>query len=163
MRLWRKLYFGSLASGPRANSLLYAFLKLDTHTKEAYSPAPTLQSSTPPIAHYGNQQPQRPAAPVHVPHVAQTPAQNRGQGTARAAPATGAHGAVLAKFDSDNKCQTQRSACLRRKQRPIEKKTARGFVLLTSRSGFPGLWPNPKGPTKCFRLILSRSKVMTSF
>jgi hypothetical protein len=55
------------------------------------------------------------------------------------------------------------SACLRRKQRPIEKKTERGFVLLTSRSGFPGLWPNPKGPTKCFRLILSPSKIMTSF
>ena len=70
----------------------------------------------------------------------------------------------LARSCEDNKYAHGRSsACLRRKQRPIEKKTARGFVLLTSRSGFPGLWPNPKGPTKCFRLILSRSKVMTSF
>jgi hypothetical protein len=43
------------------------------------------------------------------------------------------------------------------------KKNQRGFVLLTSRSGFPGLWPNPKGPTKGFRLVLSCSKVMTSF
>jgi hypothetical protein len=32
--LWRKSYFGSLASGPRVNSLLYAFIKLDTHTKD---------------------------------------------------------------------------------------------------------------------------------
>jgi hypothetical protein len=37
------------------------------------------------------------------------------------------------------------------------------YAILTSRSGFPGLWPNPKGPTKGFGLILSRSKVMTSF
>jgi hypothetical protein len=75
--------------------------------RHAYTPAPALKHSTPPIAHYGNQQSQRPATPVHVPHVAHIPAQNRGQGAARAAPATGAHGAVLAKFDSDNKCQTQ--------------------------------------------------------
>jgi hypothetical protein len=50
---------------------------------------------------------------VHIPNVAQTPVQqHRGQGTARAAPATGAHGAVLAKFDSDNKCQTQHGTAI---------------------------------------------------
>ena len=77
------------------------------HAHLGYSPALPVQSSTNPIAHYGNQQPQRPATPVHVPHVANVPAQSRGQGAARAAPATGAHGAVLAKFDSDGKCNTQ--------------------------------------------------------
>jgi hypothetical protein len=45
----------------------------------------------------------------------------------------------------------------------IEEKNPRGFVLLTRRSNFPGLWLKPKGPTEVFRLILSRSKVMTSF
>jgi hypothetical protein len=67
------------------------------------------------MARYVQQQHQLPAAPVHIPNVAQTPVQqHRGQGTARAAPATGAHahGAVLAKFDSDNKCQTQHGAAI---------------------------------------------------
>jgi hypothetical protein len=37
------------------------------HAHQGYSPAPTLQSSTPPIAHYGHQQSQRPgAAPVYM-------------------------------------------------------------------------------------------------
>jgi hypothetical protein len=44
------------------------------------------------------------------------------------------------------------------------KKNSKGiFVLLTRRSNFSGLWLKPKGPTEDFRLILSRSKVMTSF
>jgi hypothetical protein len=65
------------------------------------------------MARYGQQQHQLPAAPVHIPNVAQTPVQqHRGQGTARAAPATGAHGAVLAKFDSDNTCQTQHGTAI---------------------------------------------------
>jgi hypothetical protein len=51
------------------------------------------------------------------------------------------------------------SACLRLKKRPIRgrKKTSRGFVLLASRSNFPGLWPKPKGPIQGFGLILSPS------
>jgi hypothetical protein len=46
---------------------------------------------------------------VNIPRVAQPPVQQQQGhgGTARAAPATGAHGAVLAKFDSDGKCNTQ--------------------------------------------------------
>jgi hypothetical protein len=44
------------------------------------------------------------------------------------------------------------------------KKKRRGICLTHSpKSNFPGLWLKPKGPTKDFRLILSRSKVMTSF
>jgi hypothetical protein len=87
------------------------------HAHQGYSAAPilqtpALQTSTQPMARYGQQQHQLPAAPVHVPRAAQTPAQHRGQGTARAAPATGAHGAVLAKFDSDNKCQTQHGTAI---------------------------------------------------
>jgi hypothetical protein len=34
---------------------------------------------------------------------------------------------------------------------------------LASRNDFPGLWPKPKGPIEGFRLILSPSKIMTSF
>jgi hypothetical protein len=82
------------------------------HAQQGHSAAPILQTPTLPTARYGQQQHQLPAAPVHVPHVAQSPAQQRGQCTARAAPATGAHGAVLAKFDRDNKCQTPHGAVI---------------------------------------------------
>jgi hypothetical protein len=83
------------------------------HAQQVHSPAPALQTPTLPMARYVQQQHQLPAAPVHIPNVAQTPVQqHRGQGTTRAAPATGAHGAILAKFDSDNKCQTQHGAVI---------------------------------------------------
>jgi hypothetical protein len=92
----------------RATGQLPALRVPQARHAQRFLPAPALQ---PPTARYVQQQHQLPAAPVYIPNVAQTPVQqHRSQGTARAVPATGAHGAVLAKFDSDNKCQTHSMA-----------------------------------------------------
>jgi hypothetical protein len=78
-------------------------------------------------------------------------------------------GGSCKKIQCDN-CETMFAGGSRRILRVFKMKTTahrkknqRGFVLLTRQSNFPGLWLKPKGPTKDFGLILSRSKVVTSF